>query len=143
MALLVFDHQMHMMNLITRVDWEARCALYDKAPASALSALLRDSAKEFVDYLLFIDEAPLPGPVQGVSGFAQKFASEGPSDSRGRNLRQFDLQTRIFRYPCSYMIYSKAFDSLPEPAKERDLPAHVAGPFGRRKGQALRPVFAG
>ena len=117
-ALLVFDHQMHMMNLITRVDWEVRCALYDKAPASALSALLRDSAKEFVDYLLFVDEAPLPGPVQGVSGFAQKFAAEGPSDSRGRDLRQFDLKTRIFRYPCSYMIYSRAFDSLPDQAKD-------------------------
>ncbi|HTR38039.1 MAG TPA: hypothetical protein VMH80_19155 [Bryobacteraceae bacterium] len=117
-ALLVFDHQMHMMNLITRVDWEVRCALYDKAPASALAALFHESAKEFVDYLLFIDEAPLPGPVQGVSGFAQKFGAEGPSDSGGRSLRQFELKTRIFRYPCSYMIYSKAFESLPEPAKD-------------------------
>ena len=26
-ALLVFDHQMYMTNLITRVGWEVRCAL--------------------------------------------------------------------------------------------------------------------
>jgi hypothetical protein len=25
----------------------------------------------------------------------------------------------MFRYPCSYLIYSEAFDSLPPPAKER------------------------
>jgi hypothetical protein len=116
-ALLVFDHQMHMTNLITRVGWEVRSALYDKASSRALTSLLRESANELVDYLLFIDETPLPGPVHGTSGFAEKFAAEGPKDSHGRSLRQFDLKTRLFRYPCSYMIYTKAFDSLPEQAR--------------------------
>ena len=116
-ALLVFDHQMYMTNLITRVGWEVRCALYDKASSGALTALLRESANELVDYLLFIDEAPLPGPVQGTSGFAEKFAAQGPFDTHGRSLRQFDLRTRLLRYPCSYMLYSQAFDSLPEQAK--------------------------
>jgi hypothetical protein len=116
-ALLVFDHQMYMTNLITRVAWEVRCAQYDKTPAHAMNALLRESARELVDYLLFIDEAPLPGPVQGTSGFAEKFAAEGPADHRGRSLRQLDLRTRLLRYPCSYMIYSEAFDHLPEPAR--------------------------
>ncbi|MGP0075831.1 MAG: hypothetical protein ACLPWF_28275 [Bryobacteraceae bacterium] len=117
-ALLVFDHQMHMTNLITRVGWEVRCALYDKVSKSQLSALLRTSAEEFVDYLLFIDEAPLPGPVHGTSGFAERFAAQAPRDRQGRGLRQFDLKTRLFRYPCSYMIYSQAFDSLPAQAKD-------------------------
>jgi hypothetical protein len=116
-ALLVFDHQMYMANLITRVGWEVRCALYDKMPNRAFAALLNQSAKELVDYLLFIDEAPLPGAVHGTSGFAEKFAAHGPRDSHGRSLRQFDLQTRLLRYPCSYMIYSPAFDGLPAPAK--------------------------
>jgi hypothetical protein len=116
-ALLVFDHQMYMTNLITRVGWEVRCALYDKMGSVAFSELLNESAKELVDYLLFIDEAPLPGPVHGASGFAEKFAAEGPFDGHGRSLRQLDLRTRLLRYPCSYMIYSKAFDSLPEQAK--------------------------
>jgi hypothetical protein len=109
-ALLVFDHQMYMTNLITRVGWEVRCALYDHASSRALAQLLRESANELVDYLLFIDEAPLPGPVHGTSGFAEKFAARGP-------LRQLDLETRLLRYPCSYMIYSPAFDSLPEQAR--------------------------
>jgi hypothetical protein len=109
-ALLVFDHQMYMTNLITRVGWEVRCALYDHAASRALTQLLRESANELVDYLLFIDEAPLPGPVHGTSGFAEKFAARGP-------LRQLDLKTRLLRYPCSYMIYGPAFDSLPEQAR--------------------------
>ncbi len=116
-ALLVFDHQMYMTNLITRVGWEVRCALDDQAPAGALHTLLREFAMELVDYLLFIDEAPLPGPVHGTSGFAEKFAAQGPRDSHGRSLRELDLQTRLFRYPCSYMLYTQAFDSLPEQAR--------------------------
>jgi hypothetical protein len=116
-ALLVFDHQMYMTNLITRVGWEVRCALYDKASNGAFTTLLRESANELVDYLLFIDEAPLPGTVQGASGFTEKFAAQGPFDSHGRSLRQFDLRTRLLRYPCSYMLYSQAFDSLPDQAK--------------------------
>ncbi len=120
-ALLVFDHQMHMANLITRVGWEVRCALYDRMPPHEFKTLLRQSAEELVDYLLFIDEAPLPGPVHTSGAFAQnfadRFATRGPRDSRGRSLRDFDLKTRLFRYPCSYMIYSAAFASLPAPAK--------------------------
>ena len=73
---------------------------------------------EFVDYLLVVKEAPLSGKFQGVSGFAEKFASQGPSDSKGRSLRQFDLEHRLMRYPCSYMIYSPAFDGMPDRAKQ-------------------------
>lgn len=114
-ALLVFNHQMHMMNLITRMGWDVRAGLHAKR--RDLPVLLRQSAKELVDYLLFIDEAPLPAPVESTSGFAAKFAARGPVDSHGRSLRQLDLRTRLLRYPCSYMIYSPAFDSLPAEAR--------------------------
>ncbi|MGE0866350.1 MAG: hypothetical protein AB7P34_20820, partial [Vicinamibacterales bacterium] len=78
---------------------------------------LRDLVHETADYLLFADEAVLPAPVQGVTGFARAFSERGPRDRRGRSLRQLDLQTRLFRYRCSYMIYSPAFDALPGPAR--------------------------
>jgi len=68
--------------------------------------------------MLFIDEPPLPSKVQGSSGFAEKFAAEGPRDRRGRSLRELDLTTRLMRYRCSYMIYSAAFDRLPVEARE-------------------------
>ena len=31
--------------------------------------------------------------------------------------REFDLRRRLFKYPCSYMIYTPAFDALPPAAK--------------------------
>jgi hypothetical protein len=67
--------------------------------------------------MLFVDEAPLTSTIRGTSGFAEKFSSEGPIDSKGRSLRQFDLQHRLMRYPCSYMIYSDTFDALPDEVK--------------------------
>jgi hypothetical protein len=115
-ALMVFDHQVQMINLLTRVGWETRFALYDHRDLTA--HLVQDGSKELVDYLLFIDETPLRGKVQGSSGFAEKFAARGPKDRKGRSLRDFDLEQRLMRYPCSYMIYSEAFDNLPVEAKE-------------------------
>jgi hypothetical protein len=69
-----------------------------------------------VDYMLFVDEAPLDG-ITGTSGFAERFGALGPRDSKGRSLRDLDLQRRLFRYPCSYMVYSEAFEALPEAAR--------------------------
>jgi len=127
-ALMVFEHQAHLINLLTRVGWEVRYAMYEgrlrNTPLD--QRLLLDTASEVVDYLLFVDEAPLAGPsspdgspgkVQGSSGFTARFEAAGPRDTKGRSLRQLDLDRRLMRYPCSYMIYSAAFDSLPDPAK--------------------------
>jgi hypothetical protein len=121
-ALMVFEHQMHMMNLIARVAWEFRiAAALEKTTGKrneGIDRQLREATNELVDYLLFVDEAPLPGKIQGTSGFAEKFAAQGPHDGQGRSLRQFDLERRLFRYACSYMIYSPAFDALPADAKK-------------------------
>jgi hypothetical protein len=68
--------------------------------------------------MLFVEEAPLESRVHGLTGFAERFAGQGPRDRRGRSLREFDLRTRLMRYPCSYMIYSAAFDALPADAKD-------------------------
>jgi hypothetical protein len=68
--------------------------------------------------MLFTEEAPLTARVTGTSAFAGEFAAEGPKDSKGRSLRDFDLRTRLFKYPCSYLIYSEAFDALPGALKE-------------------------
>jgi hypothetical protein len=105
-ALMVFDHQMGAINRLTRAGWDARLALHEGKPE-----LLPGIARELADYLLFVGEAPLPGPVEGASGFAAKFAARGP-------LREFDLQRRLFRYRCSYMVYSPAFDALPAQLRE-------------------------
>jgi hypothetical protein len=105
-ALMVFEHQSHMTNLITRLGWETRMGL-----------LTPETVTEFVDYLLFVDEQPLTSPVKGVSGFAARFQAEGPKDAHGRSFRQLDLERRLLRYPCSYMIHSAAFRALPDEAR--------------------------
>jgi hypothetical protein len=113
-ALMVFDHQLHMMNLFARMSWETRAA----QGKSDAAALLDSVAREVVDYMLFVDEAPLPTRVEGSSGFAERFSARGPNDSHDRSLYQLDLTTRLLRYPCSYMIYSDAFDGLPAAARD-------------------------
>jgi hypothetical protein len=115
-ALLVFDHQMHGMNLLVRTGWEVRVAQAD-APATA-AAVAAKVAVDLVDYLLFIDEAPLAGPLGGDSGFAAAFAARGPRDRAGRSLRDLDLARRLLKHPCSYLVYSEAFDALPPLARD-------------------------
>ena len=120
-ALMVLEHQVGMTNLLTRAGYEARVALSRMAenPGERVAAerLIESNAREVADYMLFVDEAVLPGPFQSTSGFQEKFAESGPRDRQGRSLRQLDLEKRLMRYPCSYMIYSRVFDGLPGPAK--------------------------
>jgi len=115
-ALLVFEHQMRMTNLLTRIGWDTRVALQAGRPDAA--AIVSRAAADVVDYLLLVDETPLPDRVTGTAGFAARFSAEGPADRQGRSLRQLDLSTRLLRYPCSYMIYSEAFDALPSDARD-------------------------
>jgi hypothetical protein len=119
-AHLVLGHQTQMHNLITLTNYQTRLALY-AAGKNALSDAQRKQyekpAEELLRYLLFANEAPLESSVQGDSAFAQEFAARGPRDPQRRSLRDFDLHARIFKYPCSYLIYSEAFDDIPEPAK--------------------------
>jgi hypothetical protein len=114
-AQLVLAHQAQMTNLITRAGWEGRVAAVE--PGTAAHERVQEAVQELVDYMLFVHEAPLAGPVRGSSGFAQVFAARGPRDRQGRSLREFDLRTRLFRYPLSYMIYTDAFEALPTDVK--------------------------
>jgi hypothetical protein len=114
-ALLVFDHQARLMNTLTRVGWEVRVAVAEGRNAQTL---IERNARDLVDALLFVEEAALPDGIASASGFAHAFEARGPADSRGRSLRQLALKGRLMQYPCSYMIYSPAFDGLPASLKE-------------------------
>jgi len=129
-ALMVLEHQTSVQNLITRANQETRKALHyeqalnrelgrgpDFRSDSTLSRV-RSVGDPLVRGLLFAKEAPLTAPVAGTSGFSREFAARGPWDKQRRSLRDFDLRTRLFKYPCSYLVYSKAFDGLPPLAKE-------------------------
>jgi hypothetical protein len=75
--------------------------------------------EEMLGYMLFVDEEPLKQPVASVSTFTKTFTARGPRDAKGRSLRDFDLQKRLFRYPLSYVVYSAAFDGMPEIVRDR------------------------
>jgi hypothetical protein len=107
-ALMTLEHQTQMVDLITRAGWQARMG---ESP----------DVEGLVSYMLFAEETPLPAPIEGVSTFTKTFPERGPCDRKGRSLRDFDLQTRLFRYPLSYLIYSPQFAALPANLRDRIL----------------------
>ena len=129
-ALMVLEHQTRMHNLFTRVSYETKVALRSQTemnkalgrPAAEWSDSTKrriySPAEVLLRYLLFVEEPELLSPVRGTSGLEHSFASNGPRDSQGRSLRDMDLKRKTFRYPCSYLIYSEAFDAIPQPAKD-------------------------
>ena len=118
-ALMTLEHQTRMTDLMIRLGWDERMAEHDGKLDDAGKAHLNAEVEELVTYMLFADEAKLFDPIAGVSTFTQTFPQRGPRDPQGRSLRDFDLKTRMFKYPLSYMIYSPAFDSMPDLARDR------------------------
>lgn len=122
-ALMTLEHQTRMTNLMTRIGWDARISLIDNVHAGKLDDAAREKLygeiEQMVEYMVFANEAPLKEPVAGVSTFVTTFPERGPRDSQGRSLRDFDLRTRLFKFPLSYMINSAAFDGLPDIVRER------------------------
>jgi hypothetical protein len=129
-ALMVLEHQVGLLNRIARAGIETRMALHYEAeinkalgrapdePSDSARSRIRGVGDEVVQYMLFRDEIRLTDRIEGTSSFAADFAARGPRDAKGRSLRDFDLATRLFRFPCSYLIYSRAFDSLPAEVKD-------------------------
>lgn len=129
-ALMTLEHQTEMHNRLAFATLETRMALhYQEELIKALSekpdmqfdstkSRIRGAGDLVVKYLLFCEEAKLTDRVKGTSGFSKEFAERGPFDSKGRSLRQFDLKTRLFKYPCSYLIYGEAFNKMPAEVKQ-------------------------
>jgi hypothetical protein len=111
-TLLVFDHQMHAINLLTKLNWQARVVASDGV-APLLDGAVRQLVNDLGDYLLFAGEAPLPVALTPQPAFAHRFEAAVPKDRRGRSFGELELRRRLLRYPCSYMVYSEAFDALP------------------------------
>jgi hypothetical protein len=127
-ALMVLEHQTQAHNLIAKLGYETRLALHNQQVmnealqqsndemSDSTRRRIRHAAEDLVRYLLFAGEATWQAPISGPGSFAREFAAQGPRDKRGRSLRDLDLKNKLFRYPCSYLIYSEAFDELPKPA---------------------------
>jgi hypothetical protein len=128
-ALMVLEHQTFTHNLITRANHETRIAVaqsddMNRALGVALRPLTEGTRRRIayaceplLEAMFFSQEAVLKEQVRGNSTFAADFEKRGPFDQRGRSLRQFDLSKRMFRYPLSFLVYSKAFEGLPGEAR--------------------------
>ncbi|MEO7996300.1 MAG: hypothetical protein ABI852_02585 [Gemmatimonadaceae bacterium] len=130
-ALMVLVHETSVHNSMTVVRDAAVKALREDSAVSrylkdttfaqtkiVTSTRLLSAVERLVRDMLFIGAAPIDGPMKGTSNYAAEFAQLGPRDSKGRSLRDFDLQTRLFKYPLSFLIYSRGFDELPEIARK-------------------------
>ena len=145
-ALSVLAHQAAAHNALTRASFDVRAALYREAALNrdleqapdyrwpSTNTVLDGAAKALVECFLFCDEAPLAGPIEGTTTFATDFAARGPTDAAGRSLRQLDLERRLFRHPCSFLVYSASFDALP---------AELRGRFWARIGEVLTAADPG
>ena len=128
-ALMVLSHQTQIHNLITKAGYETRIAMRDQdvmnkalheSPDHVFDSTprrIRGACEPLVRAMLFCEESPLTDRIVGSSGFAKEFSAIGPRDQAGRSLRDFDLQNRLFRYPCSFLIYTDSFTALPVPAR--------------------------
>jgi hypothetical protein len=116
-ALLVLEHQSTIQNLIVRAQFKLPAVLARaQAEGNGDEAALRALLEPLVKALFFEGAAPLDDAITGDDDFARHFVARGPADTQHRSLRQFDLKTRVFRWPLSYLVYSDAFEALPEPA---------------------------
>ncbi len=122
-ALLVLEHQTSLQNFITRVNYKVRTVMSRADDASIVvprtwaevnpsdQKRVQQMMEPLVRALFFKDAAPYEHRIEGGSGFAERFAKLGPKDSKGRSLRELDLNTRLMRHPLSYEIYSEQFDA--------------------------------
>jgi hypothetical protein len=130
-ALMVLDHQSEMHNRIAIANYQTKYAVRDADVMNELdgkpkggltestSRRIDSAAEQVLQYMLFCEEAPLKEEIRGNTKFAEEFRTLGPRDSKGRSLRDFDLTTRLLKHPCSYLIYSNAFEGLPPVVKDR------------------------
>jgi hypothetical protein len=130
-ALMVLEHQVAMHNRITSANYRARFAQRDAKimnealgrPADYESESTQQryasAAEKVLDCLLLVGEETLTDPIRGTSKFAEQFQDRGPFDQKGRSLRHLDLNRRLFKYPCSYLIYSASFEGLPGRVRDR------------------------
>jgi len=125
-ALMLLEHQTQFHNRVTAASWTTRQALHHQAEMNKLfdrpaeyrsdstNRRIKSAAEDLVKYLFFSDEFELTSPIEGNSKFSSEFESEAIRSSKGLSLRDLDLNKRLLKHPCSYLVYTESFNSLPK-----------------------------
>jgi len=135
-ALLVFEHQVTVQNVLTKanqhclslmayqqgVQRDLKERVTDEPTFESVDNAFADAVQQVLDALLSKDEAALPeGGVKGIGGFAEAFGRQARGAADGRTLKDLDLQRRVFKYRCSYLVQSPSFDRLQPALRKRVL----------------------
>jgi hypothetical protein len=152
-ALLILEHQTTVHNLITRINFKARSLMARMGGGGAppanvadmpakIQPAMRKIMEPLVEAMLFTDAAPFTDRISSTSGFDRWFQAQGPRDPQGRSLRELDLHTRLLKYPLSYLVYSEAFDALPDYARDYVYHRFAAVLSGQDKSPAFSRLTA-
>ena len=134
-ALMVLEHQTSTQNALTKANHAALRAMHMQQslqkelgepvltePVGTARRIIDNVTTHILDALLFKDEAPLPdGGIEGRPDFQTDFTTHAPKSTDGRSLKDFQLLNRLFKYRCSYLIYSLTFKNLTPPLKQTVL----------------------
>ncbi len=136
-ALLVFEHQITVQNSLTRanqrclslmayqqgVQRDLKHRVSTEPEFESVEKGFADAVEQVLDALLSKDEALFPsGGVKGVGGFTQDFGRHTRTgNAASPSLKDLDLQNRLFKYRCSYLIQSSVFENLQPSLRKRVL----------------------
>lgn len=125
-ALMLMEHQVQFHNFVTKASYTARQTrhydsqmnkVFEREPDYQSDTSFRrinSAAEKLVAYALFANEYKLESPIRGTEKFIKQFGKSAIRTSDGRSLRDLDLQTRLLKFPCSYLVYSDSFNALPD-----------------------------
>ena len=119
---LLLEHQSGFMNLVLEAAYRART--YQHIGKGNIKPehlkVLHGLAEEVVRYLLFADEAKFPaGEIRVDPQYREDFLADRREASNGTSLKDLDLETRVFKHRCSYLIYSDVFQATPDLFRQR------------------------
>jgi len=125
-ALMLLEHQTQFHNFVAKASYTARQALHHQDEMNKLfgrpkefrsdstNRRMNSAAEKLVEYMFFCGEFELASPVNGSAKFKTEFESQGVRTEAGLSLRDLDLKTRLLKYPCSYLVYTESFNSMPD-----------------------------
>ncbi|HEX2748277.1 MAG TPA: hypothetical protein VHM91_09795 [Verrucomicrobiales bacterium] len=132
-ALMTMEHQVAMHSRLVEAAYDVRMAISRQTslrkelgePATeelvgSTKVVAASHCEKVLKCLLFCEEAAMPdGGVDGGPAFQDAFRSNRRASKEGKSLKDFQLLTRLFKYRCSYLIYSRSWEALPQ--KFRDV----------------------
>lgn len=121
-SLLVLEHQCRIHNLLHAAALNYRRAAWMERLLDPKSDLSRGSAvkiaevhaAKIVDAMFYSEEADLGDGVEGDATYQEDFRKLLPATKDGGSLADFRLLGRMMKLRCSHLVYSEAFQNLPD-----------------------------